>query len=75
MCATAPRISLTAAGDFRDALAALGRGNAPAAAASLMAIDDESWTAMQDRLDALGGDLRDLLLAASDTDEGPLPIR
>ncbi|WP_165985025.1 hypothetical protein [Streptomyces sp. YIM 98790] len=55
------RISLMAAGELRDALTAHRRGDAAAAAAALMAIDAESWQAIQQRMSALGGDLPALL--------------
>jgi hypothetical protein len=50
-----------ALGDLRDALAALEGGQGPTAIAALMAIDPESWQAVEQRLTALGGDLRQLL--------------
>ena len=57
------RISLTAAGDLRDALAAHQRGETAAAVYGLLAIDPDSWQAITDRLAALGGTLPDLLAA------------
>lgn len=57
------RITLTAAGDLRDALAALKRGDTPAAVYGLAAIDPESWHAIEDRLTTLGGSLPELLVA------------
>ncbi|GGO58344.1 hypothetical protein GCM10012287_56290 [Streptomyces daqingensis] len=69
-----PQISLKAAGELRDALTALQRGNAPHAIGALMAIDAESWTAMEARLSAVGGDLRELLEAASENSAVRLPL-
>jgi hypothetical protein len=62
------RISLMAAGDLRDALNAHQRGDAATAVAALMSIDPESWHAIEDRLNAMGGSLTELL--ASNTREG-----
>ncbi|RDG36478.1 MULTISPECIES: hypothetical protein [Streptomyces] len=63
---TPPRISLMAAAELRDALRALGEGRGPAAIASLMAIDADSWEAVEQRLAAIvGNDLRALLLSAA----------
>ncbi|MCH6161559.1 hypothetical protein [Streptomyces marispadix] len=67
-------ISLTAAGELRDALTALQRGNAPVAVSALMAIDSDSWAAMEARLAAVGGDLREMLEAASDNTAVRLPL-
>ncbi|WP_314171480.1 hypothetical protein [Streptomyces winkii] len=67
-------ISLTAVGELRDALTALQRGNAPVAVSALMAIDSESWAAMEARLAAVGGDLRELLDAASENTHVRLPL-
>ncbi|MFJ2957058.1 hypothetical protein [Streptomyces sp. NPDC087270] len=74
MCAhaTEPRLSLMAVGDLRDALTALQLGQAPNAIASLMAIDAESWKAIEHRLAAVGGDLRQLLERAGLSAFGPL---
>ena len=55
------RITLMAAGELRDALAAYARGDVPAALDALMSIDPESWQAIEDRLAALGGTLPELL--------------
>lgn len=61
-----PRVSLMAAGELRDALTAIELGKGPTAIAALMAIDHESWAAIQDRLAAvIGTDLRELLLKAA----------
>ncbi|SCK12643.1 hypothetical protein [Streptomyces sp. WMMB 322] len=68
------QISLTAAGELRDALSALQRGNAPVAVSALMAIDAESWAAMEARLAAVGGDLRELLEAAGENTPVRLPL-
>jgi hypothetical protein len=57
------RITLTAAGDLRDALAAIQRGDTPAAAYGLAAIDPGSWAAIEARLKTLGGSLPELLAA------------
>lgn len=51
------RVSLMAAGELRDALTALHHGDTVAALHGLMSIDPESWTAIEDRLNALGVDL------------------
>lgn len=60
-------ISLMASGELRDALTAIEEGKGPAAVAALMAIDAESWHAIEHRLAAvIGGDLRSLLLAAAE---------
>ncbi|MET8981010.1 hypothetical protein ABZX85_35950 [Streptomyces sp. NPDC004539] len=60
-----PRLSLMAVGELRDALTAIDEGKGPAAVAALLAIDPESWQAIERRLAALiGGDLRELLLSA-----------
>ncbi|MGW1076548.1 hypothetical protein [Streptomyces sp. NPDC002537] len=69
-CTSAPRISLMASGELRDALTAIKEGKGPAAVAALMAIDPRSWQAIEQRLTALvGSDLRALLFtAAADTD-------
>ena len=60
------RISLTAAGELRDALTALEHGDAPAAVAALMAISTDEWTAIDHRLKTLGGSLRELVHAAGE---------
>lgn len=57
------RISLMAAGELRDALSAMERGDHAAAAAGLMAIDPTSWEGIERRLAALGGSLPELLAA------------
>jgi len=62
-----PHISLMASGELRDALTAIEEGKGPAAVAALMAIDPESWRAIEHRLAAVvGNDLRALLLAAAE---------
>lgn len=66
MNAIAPRpqrISLMAVGELRDAFTALERGDRGTAVASLMAIDTESWQAIERRLATLGGSVTDLLSA------------
>ncbi|MCC3769401.1 hypothetical protein [Streptomyces sp. UNOC14_S4] len=61
-----PRISLMASGELRDALTAIQEGKGPAAVAALMAIDPQSWQAIEQRLTALvGSDLRALLFATA----------
>ncbi|MEV6757297.1 hypothetical protein [Streptomyces sp. NPDC051214] len=70
-----PRISLMASGELRDALTAVEEGKGPAAIAALMAIDSESWRAIEHRLTSvIGSDLRELLLAAveRETDQSTL---
>lgn len=57
MPTTPPRISLMAAAEVRDILTALQLGQRATAIAGLMAIDADSWQAIEQRLDALGGDL------------------
>jgi len=57
----APGITLMAAGELRDALAALERGDRTTALAALMAIDTDSWQAIEQRLATLGGNLPQLL--------------
>ncbi|WP_329367121.1 hypothetical protein OG896_19480 [Streptomyces sp. NBC_00669] len=71
---TAPRLSLMAVGDLRDALTALELGQGPTAITALMSIDPESWQAIEHRLAAVGGDLRQLLERAglSTTPADPL---
>ncbi|MDH2388165.1 hypothetical protein QCN29_05045 [Streptomyces sp. HNM0663] len=61
-----PRISLMASGELRDALTAVDEGNGAMAVAALMAIDAESWKAIEQRLvTVVGSDLRTLLLKAA----------
>jgi hypothetical protein len=69
--ATVPpaRISLMAIAELRDVLTALELGQGPTAIAGLMAIDAESWQAIEHRLATVGGDLRRLLERAG---AGPL---
>ncbi|MGY1436623.1 hypothetical protein [Streptomyces reniochalinae] len=57
------RISLMAAGELRDAFTALERGDRGTAVASLMAIDADSWQAIEQRLVTLGGNVADLIRA------------
>lgn len=59
------RISLMAVAELRDVLTALERGQGPTAVAALMSIDPESWQAIEQRLAAVGGDLRTVLLATA----------
>ncbi|QKV93964.1 hypothetical protein HUT19_21210 [Streptomyces sp. NA02950] len=56
-------ITLMAAGELRDALAAHQRGDVPATLGALMSIDPESWQAIERRLASLGGNLPDILAA------------
>ncbi|WP_405804861.1 hypothetical protein [Streptomyces sp. NBC_01187] len=56
-------ISLMAVGELRDAFTALERGDRGTAVASLMAIDPDSWQAIERRLATLGGSVADLLQA------------
>ncbi|GAA4671819.1 hypothetical protein GCM10023347_27250 [Streptomyces chumphonensis] len=51
------RITLMAAGELRDAVDAVQRGDTAAAAHALASIDPESWRAIEDRLAALGGSI------------------
>ncbi|MFE7131921.1 hypothetical protein ACFVIM_13760 [Streptomyces sp. NPDC057638] len=70
-----PPISLMASAELRDALTAIEEGKTPAAIAALMAIDAESWQAIEQRLTALvGNDLRSVLLAAAEVGDRP-PLR
>lgn len=55
------RITLMAAGELREALAAHARGDVPAVLSALMSIDPESWQAIEDRLATLGGTLPEVL--------------
>ncbi|MWA10692.1 hypothetical protein [Streptomyces sp. BA2] len=57
-------ISLMAAGEIRDALAAVARGDLPTVAHALMSIDPDSWRAVERRLATLGSSLPDLVRAA-----------
>ncbi|NGO14065.1 hypothetical protein G5C60_42365 [Streptomyces sp. HC44] len=54
-------ITLMAAGDARDALAAAQRGDLPAAVHALMSIDPASWQGIEQRLAACGSSLPALL--------------
>jgi hypothetical protein len=55
------KITLMAAAELRDALAARQRGDLPAAVCAVMSIDPQSWQAIEHRLKVLGGDLPRLL--------------
>lgn len=68
---TERRITLMAAGELRNAIDAISRGDRAAAAAAVMSIDAESWQAIETRLAALGDSLPDLLTAAVPVDERP----
>ncbi|UFQ16878.1 MULTISPECIES: hypothetical protein [Streptomyces] len=62
-----PHISLMASGELRDALTAIEEGKGATAIAALMAIDAESWRAIEHRLvTVIGSDLRELLLAVAE---------
>ena len=61
------RITLTAAGDLRDAITAHQRGDTAAAIYGLLAIDPQSWQAIQDRLATLGATLPELLTTRTET--------
>ncbi|MFI1183362.1 hypothetical protein ACH4UT_27965 [Streptomyces sp. NPDC020799] len=54
-------LSLMAAGELRAALEAHARGDLPAAVGALMSIDADSWQAIEERLQSLGGSLPALL--------------
>ena len=56
-----PVIRPLAAAHFRDALTATQNGDTPAAVGALLAIDNESWQAITDRLNGLGGTVAQLL--------------
>lgn len=60
-----PAISLMAVSELRDVLTALERGQGPTAIAALLAIDADSWQAIEQRLGVVGGDLRTVLLATA----------
>ena len=60
-----PTIRPLAATHFRDALTATQAGDTPAAVGALLAIDNQSWQASTDRLNALGGSLAQLLAATA----------
>jgi len=56
-----------ASGELRDALTAIEEGKGSTAVAALMAIDADSWQAIEHRLTAIiGSDLRSLLLATAE---------
>lgn len=59
-----PVIRPLAAAHFRDALAATQNGDVPVAVGALLAIDNESWTGIVQRLNSLGGSITDLLTGA-----------
>lgn len=54
-------VTLMAAGELREALTALERGDHATAASGLMAIDAASWRAIERRLVTVGGSLPELL--------------
>jgi hypothetical protein len=56
-------ITLMAAGELRTALDAFERGQTAAAVSGLMAIDPDSWHAIETRLAALGRSIPELLNA------------
>ncbi|WP_143064627.1 hypothetical protein [Streptomyces colonosanans] len=56
-----------ASGELRDALTAIEEGKGSTAIAALMAIDADSWRAIENRLAVIiGSDLRSLLLAIAE---------
>ena len=59
-----PVIRPLAAAHFRDALTAAQDNDMPAAVGALLSIDNESWIGITLRLDALGGNVTDLLTKA-----------
>ncbi|WP_042403185.1 hypothetical protein [Streptacidiphilus carbonis] len=59
-----PVIRPLAAAHFRDALTATANGDVPVAVGALLAIDNESWTGIVQRLNSLGGSIADLLTGA-----------
>jgi hypothetical protein len=59
-----PVIRPLAAAHFRDALAATEKGDVPVAVGALLAIDNESWAGIVQRLNSLGGSITDLLTGA-----------
>ena len=59
-----PVIRPLAATHFREALTAAQANDLPAAVGALLAIDNESWIGITLRLDALGGNVTDLLTKA-----------
>ncbi|MEE1929834.1 hypothetical protein V1J52_16865 [Streptomyces sp. TRM 70351] len=63
----ADRISLMAAGELRDAIAAVQRGDTASAAYALASIDPDSWHAIEHRLNTLGGEIAALLTPDHDT--------
>ncbi|MEU3494438.1 hypothetical protein ABZ747_13225 [Kitasatospora cineracea] len=67
MTRTAPVIRPLAAVHLREALIAAADGQAPAALAALMHIDNESWQAIEHRLAVLGTNLLDALALATRT--------
>ncbi|MFF2651695.1 hypothetical protein [Streptomyces sp. NPDC058045] len=68
---TSHGLSLMAAAELRDALTAIEEGKGPTAIAALLAIDEQSWQAIDSRLAAvIGSDLRALLLAAAERQDG-----
>ena len=56
-----PAIRPLAAAHFRDALTATRAGDTPAAVGALLAIDAESWQAITNRLNTLGGTIAELI--------------
>ncbi|WP_033222229.1 hypothetical protein [Kitasatospora phosalacinea] len=62
-----PVIRPLAAAHLREALTAAADGQAPAALAALMHIDNESWQAIERRLNSLGTNLLDALALANRT--------
>jgi hypothetical protein len=59
-----PVIRPLAAAHFRDALTASQSGDIPVAVGALLAIDNESWAGIVQRLDYLGGAVTDLITSS-----------
>lgn len=67
-----PVIRPLAAAHFRDALTASQSGDMPVAVGALLAIDNESWAGIVQRLATLGGAVTDLITTtASDARTTP----
>ena len=60
-----PAIRPLAAAHFRDALTAAETGDLPTVVGALLAIDNQSWQAITDRLNTLGGTVAELLTATA----------
>jgi hypothetical protein len=66
-----PAIRPLAAAHFRDALAATENGDVPVAVGALLAIDNESWAGIVQRLNSLGGSIADLINTAGTVRQTP----